>query len=168
MLTWDLQQFLLIRKTHPEWMKGKLNGIGGKIEKKEELLIDPDDPGKNTWLMETPPEAMIREFYEETGITTTRQRWHCFHIESFFHGPDDKANTKVYYFAAFGDEAKRQCLGDNKDPLFEQVDSFKLVDFLLDEHEYIYNLPYLLQMIIVNVKRNTFKQLNPEGVNNIP
>ena len=46
----DLSQVALIRKTKPEWQKGQLNGIGGKIE-----------PG------EDPLGAMIREFREETN-----------------------------------------------------------------------------------------------------
>lgn len=44
----------LINKTKPDWQKGKLNGIGGKVEGKEDLL-----------------DAMTREFKEETGITIT-------------------------------------------------------------------------------------------------
>lgn len=42
----------LIQKERPDWQKGRLNGIGGKIE-----------PG------EKPIEAMIREFKEETGVS---------------------------------------------------------------------------------------------------
>lgn len=41
----------LIRKGKPEWQRGKLNGIGGKIE-----------PG------ESAAEAMRREFNEEAGL----------------------------------------------------------------------------------------------------
>lgn len=41
----------LIRKAKPEWQKGKLNGIGGKIEEGE-----------------GPFAAMVREFREETGV----------------------------------------------------------------------------------------------------
>lgn len=48
----DLELVLLIRKTHPEWQKGKLNGVGGKIREGE-----------------LPPDAMVREFAEETGFS---------------------------------------------------------------------------------------------------
>jgi 8-oxo-dGTP diphosphatase len=46
-----LYNVVLIKKNKPEWQKGKLNGVGGKIEAGETCL-----------------EAMIREFYEETGL----------------------------------------------------------------------------------------------------
>jgi 8-oxo-dGTP diphosphatase len=46
----------LIKKEKPAWQKGKLNGIGGKIE-----------PG------ETSIDAMRREFREETGVDI--QEW---------------------------------------------------------------------------------------------
>jgi 8-oxo-dGTP pyrophosphatase MutT (NUDIX family) len=41
---------ILIRKNRPDWQAGKLNGVGGRIEEGE-----------------TPMQAMIREFEEETG-----------------------------------------------------------------------------------------------------
>ncbi len=47
---YDKKYVVLIRKTHPEWQQGKLNGPGGHIEE-----------------FETPEQAMIREFQEETG-----------------------------------------------------------------------------------------------------
>ncbi len=47
----------LIKKEKPEWQKGRLNGIGGKIE-----------PG------ESPIEAMIREFKEETNVDVVKWR----------------------------------------------------------------------------------------------
>lgn len=49
---------LLIEKSSPEWQAGKLNGVGGKIEPNE-----------------TAVEAMVREFFEETGIDTTVDDW---------------------------------------------------------------------------------------------
>jgi len=47
----------LIRKTRPSWQAGKLNGIGGKVEKDE-----------------SPRAAMTREFREETGAVITDWR----------------------------------------------------------------------------------------------
>lgn len=44
---------LLVLKNRPDWQAGLLNGIGGKIESGE-----------------TPDQAIVREFYEETGIRT--------------------------------------------------------------------------------------------------
>ena len=53
-----LDYVALIRKNRPAWQAGKLNGIGGHIE-----------PG------EFPIDAMIREFYEETGAKTKMSTW---------------------------------------------------------------------------------------------
>jgi 8-oxo-dGTP diphosphatase len=47
----------LIEKQKPAWQKGKLNAIGGKIE-----------PG------ETPLQAMVREFQEETSMLVENWR----------------------------------------------------------------------------------------------
>jgi len=166
MMSYDLMQFLLIRKTHPDWQKGKLNGIGGKIETVPDKTY-PIDPMSSS-RTETPFEAMIREFHEETGITTTRNRWRCFHIEEFYDASEGTTN-KVYFFAAFGDEAKRQYIGANNDPLFEVVSSYTLVDlFFTNPEQTIYNIPYLIKMIIDNIRSKNFKLLNPEGVNSIP
>lgn len=54
----DGDRVLLIRKNRPDWQAGKLNGIGGKVEDGEDMNI-----------------AMVREFYEETGITTKPEAW---------------------------------------------------------------------------------------------
>lgn len=47
----DREQVLLIRKHRPTWMKGRLNGIGGKVE-----------------VGESPLQAMHRESIEECGV----------------------------------------------------------------------------------------------------
>ena len=51
----------LIVKNRPEWQRGRMNGIGGKIE-----------PG------EMSDDAMVREFYEETGRLTRKEVWEFF------------------------------------------------------------------------------------------
>lgn len=48
----------LILKTHPDWQRGLLNGVGGLV-----------GPG------ETVHEAMVREFREETGLETPPFAW---------------------------------------------------------------------------------------------
>jgi 8-oxo-dGTP diphosphatase len=50
---------VLIRKTHPEWQAGKLNGVGGGVEEGETIF-----------------EAIYREFEEETGVRI--EGWHHF------------------------------------------------------------------------------------------
>lgn len=49
---------LLIRKARPAWQRGRLNGLGGKVE-----------PG------ETYVDAMVREFREESGIESNASDW---------------------------------------------------------------------------------------------
>ena len=49
---------LLIEKQKPDWQKGLLNGIGGKVEKTE-----------------TSRMAIVREFHEETGLIVDLEEW---------------------------------------------------------------------------------------------
>ena len=67
-----LDQVALIRKNRPDWQRGLLNGIGGKVE-----------PG------EVPENAMVREFHEETGLKLTS--WEHFLTMSF---PD----ATIYFY----------------------------------------------------------------------
>lgn len=48
----------LVKKDRPEWMAGRWNGIGGKVEAGE-----------------LPYDAMVREFREETGVTSLSSVW---------------------------------------------------------------------------------------------
>jgi 8-oxo-dGTP diphosphatase len=73
----NLSRVILIRKNRPESQKGRLNGIGGKIE-----------------LGESPIGCMIREFFEETGAMTIADHWYQFHYERHPSG------TCLYFFAA--------------------------------------------------------------------
>ena len=51
-------EVVLLRKSRPPMLAGKLNGIGGKIE-----------PGEHA------VDAMVREFAEETGLQTSQGVW---------------------------------------------------------------------------------------------
>lgn len=76
----DQSKVVLIKKTKPEWQAGRFNGVGGKIEEGE-----------------TPVQAMVREFKEETGLETTLESWN---VVCVFEGKDFVVN----FFSRFGDD----------------------------------------------------------------
>ena len=74
----DLNYVYLIEKKRPEWQEGLLNGVGGHIETEE-----------------TPRQAMVREFKEETGISTFESDWtyFCYLVDTSF-------KWEVYFFVS--------------------------------------------------------------------
>lgn len=78
----DRKHLALIEKQKPEWQKGLFNGIGGKRE------------GEETF-----PEAMHREFLEETGVEIPPDEWDltC-RIQSERH------RYICYFFCAFSEK----------------------------------------------------------------
>jgi 8-oxo-dGTP diphosphatase len=74
---------IFIRKQKPQWQKGRLNGVGGKIEQGE-----------------TPLQAMAREFHEEVGFE--HREWRQFALLTD-RTPSDNRSV-VYCFAAEVDE----------------------------------------------------------------
>lgn len=81
---------LLIRKNKPAWQAGRLNAIGGKIED-----FDP-----------SPGAAMVREFQEETGMSSAVLGleqppfpvWFPFVVLT-----NEKVGYRVHFFRAWGD-----------------------------------------------------------------
>ena len=63
MYSTDKRRVVLIEKINPEWQRGRLNGVGGKIERDE-----------------TPEVAMSREFEEETGVASAPEAWKIFAV----------------------------------------------------------------------------------------
>lgn len=80
---------LLIRKTHPAWQQGKLNGVGGMIEDGESAL-----------------EAMQREFTEEVGIDHADWKEFCV--------LGDARDWQIHFFHARGPIGKAAKLTDEK------------------------------------------------------
>lgn len=79
----DFSRVVVIRKNRPVWQKGLLNGIGGKIE-----------PG------ESPLDAMVREFLEETGMKTAAAEW----VQAAnVRGGGDPSGYDLYFFGSVGD-----------------------------------------------------------------
>lgn len=87
---------LLIRKTHPDWQKGKLNGIGGRIEEGESAI-----------------EAMRREFLEETGIDHADWRQFCV--------LGDARQWQIHFFSAVGLIAKAVACTDEKPEIHSAI-----------------------------------------------
>ena len=85
----DRRHVVLIEKLWPEWMKGKLNGVGGSVEEDEE-----------------PHMAMRREFLEETGADV--DDWRLFCVNN--HGPN-----VIYFYVKLGNfnvtTAEREAVG---------------------------------------------------------
>ena len=77
----DKTKVALILKNRPQWQKGRLNGIGGKIESHE-----------------TPISAMVREFEEEAGVLIPADQWRHFCTVNGI-------NWDVNFFEACGDYA---------------------------------------------------------------
>lgn len=76
------ESVVLIKKRRPEWMAGKLNAPGGKVEEGE-----------------FPREAMSREYYEETGVWIGPDVWGPPLVS--LHGADQDNQAFVVDFFRF-------------------------------------------------------------------
>jgi 8-oxo-dGTP diphosphatase len=114
-----LEQVVLIWKNKPAWQKGKLNGVGGKIEKGE-----------------LPITAMRREFNEETGIL--HNDW----TELIILTGDD---WRVYFFCAIGKVNEFEYAETKEE---EEVAKIEVNRLLANEYEHIANLEWLIPMAI--------------------
>jgi len=91
----------LIKKARPDWQKGKLNGVGGHIEKGESAI-----------------GAMMREFHEETLTLIETSRWVPF--VRFI----DARDYVVTFFTALGTEeemiavARHGHVNDDEEPVY--------------------------------------------------
>ena len=122
----DLDKVILINKNRPEWMAGKLNGVGGKIESGEEAI-----------------DAMVREFEEETGIATKANDWMVvttlyksleFHISVFTTVTD-----KIFEGTSTTDE-------------FISIYSVQDIHLLGRRNALIYNVPWQIEMSLAQIK----------------
>lgn len=113
-----LHSVVLLRKTHPDWQAGLLNGVGGKIE-----------PG------ESPIAAMVREYREEVHCQTRQEDW-------FNFGCLNGASFNVQLFAAANYDCWKNSYTDNVDQ-----EKLELCPVPLPAHQYdemIDNLPVIV------------------------
>lgn len=95
---------VLLEKRTPEWQRGRLNGVGGKIEAGE-----------------TPVEAMIREFEEEVGVKTSPRAWQLY---VRMHGEDWECH--VFRANLNNEQAKEVKRTEAEQPVFVRVDDIPL------------------------------------------
>jgi 8-oxo-dGTP diphosphatase len=114
-------QVILIRKLKPNWQKNLLNGVGGKIEEGE-----------------TPINAMVREFKDETGIDTVESNWKHYATMS-------SASFNVAVFKAFLDTPLPQKLTDEEPIIVSTNPDFKQT---ISYHRYVSNIPWLVEMAL--------------------
>jgi 8-oxo-dGTP diphosphatase len=122
----DHEHVLLIKKDHPEWQKGKFNGVGGKLNEQDEY--------------ENAYEAMVREFSEETGLQTTPQDWEIF---CTMKGED----WFVYCLHSYSDDIHNAKQLESEEPIVVPV---KEISQLATSDGCIPNLAWLIPMALIN------------------
>ena len=116
----------LIKKTHPDWQKGKLNGIGGHIE-----------------LSESPHQTMVREFYEETAYKTNEDQWNLFlHAKSPEEDITD-ITINIYYFISQNNGIELKELISTTD---EKIHILPTEYVICGRYKTIWNTPWILSM----------------------
>ena len=114
---------LLIRKKRPQWMAGKLNGIGGKIEPGE-IAID----------------AMRREFREEACLDLDGWIQFCL-IRAFEPNGDPYSITCFYNLVDDSILQKAESGTDEEVFIYSEIDTTKRVHLGI-----MHNLPWLITM----------------------
>ena len=138
------QIVVLIEKQKPDWQKGRYNGVGGKVE--------PYD--------DSPLDAMVREFEEETGLKTIAPMWKQFATMIF---KDDimGGEAQVYCFRMFNSDIHKCKSMEN-----EQIKRFHCLPELFEVSDFqswkvqplISNLHVLIPMAMD--ENFTFCELN--------
>jgi 8-oxo-dGTP diphosphatase len=123
----DDKDVILIEKTKPDWQKGLLNGVGGKLE-------DYDDSSVH---------AMVREFREETGIETTIHEWDYFG-EMYGDG------FHINLFRASLDDARPEALTDEIPYICDVATLNKSRDMCIS------NIPWLVNMALDQDIQHTY------------
>lgn len=184
-MTYDMDKFLMIDKGNKEFESIKVNlrwqGLGGKI--KDLMIYDPNKidakelekvdefssirsrgavAGDILQVPEHPTVAMRREFKEEAE-SDIKFKWHCFVIKEY-------KGIKIYCFAAFcSPNDLHGILHKHAENGFVtregQLAVCDMIDIFFDPQQFTFDLPYMMQMIVKEVKGGFFPKLDPEGVN---
>lgn len=131
----DGSTIAFITKIKPKWQAGLKNGIGGKIEEGE-----------------TPIQAMVREFEEETSVKTDESNWKQYAI---LYNDD----FKMHVFVGGLLSVQMEEVKTNTD---EEVTKHTY-DYVIENNlEFIDNIPWILSMFFDKaVSRGIFEVKYP-------
>lgn len=115
-------QVTLVKKLRPEWQLNKWNGVGGHIEG-----------------VETPSEAMAREFEEEAGLHTNPSDWDSVARLS----TDTRDHDQVFFFRLFATPGQWEQVQQTGD---EVVKKWPL--YLLRHIHILPNLTWLIPLAV--------------------
>lgn len=132
-----LRHVVLMRKNKPVQQEGLLNGIGGKIEKGE-----------------TPLEAMIREFKEETGMSV--KNWQHFATLKW-KGSHHPKGAVMHLLCTTGNVFAARSV------TAEQVGVYSVND-VMDMPDTLFNLRWIVQMGRARFFGDQFDIYQVEGV----
>lgn len=118
MFSASLRYVGLIQKAKPEWQAGKWNGVGGRVEALDFTYLD----------------AMVREFYEETGVQTRNRDWFPIAIGAFPSG-------RVFIYAAQSEK-----VFDIKQTTAEKPDVFCVREIKYSDVDMIPNLRWFIPL----------------------
>lgn len=112
------ERVVLILKNRPDFLAGKYNGVGGKIEKYDNIY-----------------SAMIREFEEETSCVTEKDDWLCRGSLSFSFG------TIFFFEGSLTDEQLNSVKTvEDEEILVTSTDDVLGLKLPIDRHAFIYFL----------------------------
>lgn len=121
--TKDKKAVLLIKKNRPEWQKGLLNGVGGKVD-----------------LGETHKQAMIREGFEETGLYL---KWYYRGYMTGINNDGSRFHCEIFY--SFDDKIWKYNQPTDEKPAIYRVD-----DIIKNRYPMVLNLGFLIPYGLCN------------------
>lgn len=118
---------VLIRKNRPDCMKGKLNGVGGKVNEGETYRY-----------------AMVREFQEETGVDTSSFMW-----QRFASLTDDINYEIDVFYILLSQETLSKCKTTTDEEVLI-IPKYKINEYYVENE-----LPWLIELASRNVFSNS-------------
>lgn len=118
----------LVLKDRPAWQKGRFNAVGGHV-------IFGEDP----------LSAMVREFKEETGLTTEATDWRHY---AKLVGANDGGWECAWFWSMLPADTLHRVKGVGAEPIYVLTTTS-----VTGRHiETVSNLPWLLEMALVNAR----------------